>query len=259
MAVVDLKSAYRSVHIRPDEQTITGLKWQFSGQKQPLTMCDTRFPFGARKSPAIFNRITQAVARSLRQAHHHMVVYLDDFFVCGPDFLFCKATYDALILKLHDLGFQINWKKVVDPCQELVFLSIQINTMTGRLTFKPEKLSELCGLLRTFRQRKRASRSQSLAGKLCWASHVVPWGRTHLRSIYVLISSLKSPTHKCRLGDLQTDLTWWHYWLNNGENWRYIWPPTTALNVFIMPVLMVVEVSAAVTCFMRTGLMMFHV
>ena len=106
--------------------------------------------------------------------------------------------------------------------------------MTGHLSLKPEKLSELCGLIHTFRQRKRASRSQleSLAGKLCWASHVVPRGRTDLRSIYVLISSLKSPTHKCRLGDLQVDLTWWHYWLNNGENWRHIWPPTTALDVF---------------------------
>ena len=85
------------------------------------------------------------------------------------------------------------------------------------------------GLLHTFRQRKRASRSQleSLAGKFYGASHVVPWGRTHLRSIYVLISSLKSPTHKCRL----SGLTWRHYWLNNGENWWHIWPPTTAPNV----------------------------
>ena len=84
MAVVDLKSAYRSVHICPDEQCITGLQWQFSGQKQPLTMCDTRFPFGARKSPAIFNCITQAGAHSLRQAGHHVVVYLDDLFRVWP-------------------------------------------------------------------------------------------------------------------------------------------------------------------------------
>ena len=53
MAVVDLKSAYRSVHIRPDEQCITGLQWQFSGQKQPHTMCDTRLPF-AHESPQQF-------------------------------------------------------------------------------------------------------------------------------------------------------------------------------------------------------------
>ena len=106
--------------------------------------------------------------------------------------------------------------------------------MTGRLTLKPGKLTELCGLLHTFGQRKRASRSQleSLVGELGRARHVLPWGRTHLRSIYKLVPSLKSPTHKCRFGDLQTDLTWWHYWLNNGENWRHIWPPTTAHNVF---------------------------
>ena len=166
MAVVDLKSAYRSVHIRPIEQTITGLQWQFSGQKQPLTMCDKRLPFGARKSPAIFNPITHAVARCLCKAGHHVVVYFDDFFVCGAHFLSCKTTYDAFILNFRDLGFQINWKKVVDPCQQLVFLGIQINTMTGRLTLKPEKLPELCGLQHTFWQRKQASRSQleSLTG-----------------------------------------------------------------------------------------------
>ena len=78
-------------------------------------MCDTCLPFGAPKFPAIFNCITQAVACSLRQADNHVVVYLDDFFVFGPDFLFCKATYDALILKLRDLGFQINWKKNRGP------------------------------------------------------------------------------------------------------------------------------------------------
>ena len=37
----------------------------------------------------------------------------------------------------------------MDPCQQLVFLRIQINTMTGRLTLKPEKLPELCMWLTT--------------------------------------------------------------------------------------------------------------
>ena len=46
-------------------------------KNNPLTMCDTCLPFGAHKSPAIFNHITQAVARSLCQTGHHVVVYLD--------------------------------------------------------------------------------------------------------------------------------------------------------------------------------------
>ena len=234
MAVVDLKSAYRSVHIRPAEHAITGLKWRFTNQSEPLIMCDTRLPFGARKSPAIFNRITQAVARSLRRDGHHVVVYLDDFFVCGPDFDSCKATFDVLITLLRGLGFQISWKKIVDPCQRLAFLGVQIDTVTGLLSLKPEKVQEVLNLLDIYQQRKRASRNQleSLAGKLCWASHVVPWGRAHIRSIFSLMSSLKSPTHKCRLGDLQPDLHWWRYWLDSGLNWRHIWPPSEQLNEY---------------------------
>jgi len=140
---------------------------------------------------------------------------------------------DALIVLLRRLGFQINWKKIVDPTQELVFLGIQINTLTGLLSLKPDKLQALVVLIDTYMQRTRASRTQleSLAGKLCWAAHVIPWGRAHIRSIYSLISSLKSPKHKCRLGDLHADLYWWRYWLNSGLNLRRIWPPQDTITV----------------------------
>ena len=160
-----------------------------------------RYPFTiwCSKIPAIFNRITEAVARSLHRNGHHVVVYLDDFFVCGPNFESCKSTFDALILTLRSLGFQINWNKIVDTTQQLVFLGVQIDTVAGILSLKSEKLSELVDLVENFKERKRASCNQleSLAGKLSWAAHVVPWGRVHIRSIFSLISSLKSPKHKC--------------------------------------------------------------
>ena len=66
MAVLDLKSAYRSVHIRDSEHCLTGLSWKFPGDSTPTFMLDSRLPFGSRKSPAIFNRLTQAVARIMR-------------------------------------------------------------------------------------------------------------------------------------------------------------------------------------------------
>ena len=58
MAKVDLKSAYRSVEIRHEHQTLTGLQWTFLGDSRPTTLLDKCLPFGAPKSPAAFNRIT---------------------------------------------------------------------------------------------------------------------------------------------------------------------------------------------------------
>ena len=80
-AKVDLKNAYRSVGISQSSQRVTVLQWDFQGQT--IYMTDTRLPFGARLSPGIFHRLTQAVKRILaRKGHDLIVVYLDDF----PDY-----------------------------------------------------------------------------------------------------------------------------------------------------------------------------
>ena len=69
-----------------------------------------------------------------------------------------------------------------------------IDTVSGELSLKPDKLMELIDLMQKFLGRKRASRRQmeQLAGKLCWAAHVVPWGTAHTRPIFTLLSSLKA-------------------------------------------------------------------
>lgn len=59
-ANVDLKPAYRPVPIHPSNYKFTGIKWQFSNSSVKY-LYDTRLPFESRKSPDIFNWITQAV------------------------------------------------------------------------------------------------------------------------------------------------------------------------------------------------------
>ena len=61
LAKVDLHAAYRSVGLHPSQFPLTGLKWTFSGESEPRYFVDTRLPFGARQSPYIFHRLTQAV------------------------------------------------------------------------------------------------------------------------------------------------------------------------------------------------------
>ena len=197
-------------------------------------MCDTRLPFGSRKSPSIFNRITQAVVRAMNSRGYDTLAYLDDFIVTGSDFHSCKAALDALIILLRSLGFQINWAKIQDPSQSVTFLGVNIDSVAGELSLKPDKLQEVLAIIRDFQRRRRASRKQleRLAGKLIWDSHVTPWGRSHVKSVYSLISTLRLPGHKGLLVPIQWDLTWWATWLSTGRNRRCIWPSQTTLDVY---------------------------
>lgn len=226
MAKVDLKSAYRSVAIKPAHRQFTGLKWTFRGDASPTYMVDTRLPFGARHSPFVFNRITQAVKRIYQKLGHDLVVvYLDDFWIAAPSQCDCLHALNELIGLLRQLGFQINWNKVEGPTQRLTFLGIQIDTVAGHLSLNDTKTNALLLTLEEFLSRTRASRRQleRLAGRLSWASCVVPWGRLHVRRIFDLISTLKESGHKCRLFDIHQDLRWWKVFLNAGTNRRLIW------------------------------------
>lgn len=79
LAKVDLKSAYRSVKISQNSQTVTGFQWNFNGRT--IYMKDTKLPFGAKLSVGIFHRLTQAVKRMMaRKGYDQIIVYLGRFF-----------------------------------------------------------------------------------------------------------------------------------------------------------------------------------
>ena len=212
-AKIDLKSAYRSVNIHPSNYQLTGLKWQFKGNDKPTYIIDKRLPFGARKSPAIFHRLTQAVRRMMeKQGHSDIVVYLDDFLVIAPTPEQCRESMSSLIALLRRLGFAINWNKVEDPCQIITFLDIQLNSNDLTLSLPQPKLQELICLLADFKSKKRASKKQfqSLAGKLNWACRVVQGGRVYLRRVLNLMNTLSLSHHKARLNDsFLKDIEWW--------------------------------------------------
>ena len=94
MAKVDLRHAYRSVHINPNNYQATGLKWKFKGAKKFTYFVDTRLPYGGRRAPGIFNRLTQAVKRMMASRGYKLiVVYLDYFLVLGATWAECKEVF----------------------------------------------------------------------------------------------------------------------------------------------------------------------
>ena len=213
MAKLDLESAFRSVPLHPDEFEVTGMKFKFPGNSRSSYLYDTRLPFGAKKSPSIFNRLTQSVRRMMaKRGYHRLIAYLDDFLIVAPTKEECKAALNTLLRLLRDLGFAISYNKVEAPTQIITFLGIQISSLDMRLSLPEEKATTLESLLDSFADRRHATRTQlqSLAGKLNWACQVVTGGRTFLRRILSSIDALAKPRHKLRLDSLFfADLRWW--------------------------------------------------
>ena len=124
LSKVDLRHAYRSVLIHPSNYEATGLKWQFKGNKLKYSfLVDSRLPFGARKSPEIFHRLTQAVRRIMaKRGFDTIIVYLDDFLIVGETKEACQLAFDTLITLLQHLGFEISWRKVIGLHKNWSFL-----------------------------------------------------------------------------------------------------------------------------------------
>jgi hypothetical protein len=216
-AKVDLKAAYRSVPIHPDNYSATGLQWLFSGETEPRFLFDSRLPFGSNKAVSHFHRLSQAIRRCMvRRGFTGIVAYIDDFFIAAPTYSECNKWMHVLIGLLRKLGFLISWKKVVGPTQKLQFLGVDIDTTQCTLSLNRDKLDKLQQQLHTFSKRKRASKQQlqSLAGSLNWACQAIRGGRFFLRRIIDTLNLLQRQNHKARLTtDFHRDVQWWHAFL----------------------------------------------
>ena len=221
-AKVDLKSAYRSVEISKSSQKATGLKWVFNGKETYLR--DTRLCLGAKLSPGIFHRLTQAVKRMMsRRGYDLLIVYLDDFLIIADSKEKCAAALNCLIQLLRKLGFSIHWGKVVDPTNCITFLGIELDSVSMSLNLPHSKLDSFKLELQEFLQRKRASKRQlqAIAGRLSWAAGVVKGGRVFLRRIFDQIGILKLASHKTVISpEMRNDLLWWSTFLEtfNGRS-----------------------------------------
>ena len=120
-------------------------------------MFDARLPFGARKSPGIFHRLTQSIRRMMKRRGFTVIAYLDDFLVIGDTMQECMEAMNTLISLLRELGFAIAWNKTEGPSQNITFLGIHIDTLSLTLSLPAEKVENMLCLLASFKSRTRAS------------------------------------------------------------------------------------------------------
>jgi hypothetical protein len=212
----DLVSAYRHLPVWPDHWDLCGFLWD------GVYYVDLRLCFGYRRAPYVFYKVSNFIKR-IGQKYYSVcliVPYLDDFLILSPgatkEEAYKNACHDAANFRrcLQEMGWEISEKKSVGPTQLVVFLGIQLDLVAKTISLPQDKLNKLMLQLEEFNTRTTAKkrRLQKLAGCLNFACSVIKGGRTFLRRVIDLISSISEDARHIPVeltDDFKLDIRWW--------------------------------------------------
>ena len=205
MAKFDIESAYRLIPVHPDDRPMLGMKW-----KGKLYI-DSVLPFGLRSAPKIFNAMADALQWVMEQhGVRTMMHYLDDYLVLGgPDSDECERDLEVALQVCQQLGVPIAAHKTEGPGEVLTF---ELDTRRMEVRLPRDKLRRLQQEIPKWQARRACQKREllSLIGQLQHACCVVKPGRSFLRRMIDLASTVRELHYKVRLNKgFQSDLQWW--------------------------------------------------
>ena len=206
LSKLDIKEAYRMVPVYQEDWLLLGMQWHGA------SYVDTRLPFGLRSAPKIFT----AVADTLQWIMAHQGLkcflhYLDDFLFVEPPNSAGSAMRTALSL-WDSLGVPVAPNKAQGPRTSLVFLGIELDSVSLTARLPADKLTRLQQLVHEWGDKKACLKREllSLIGVLQHAASVVRFGRCFLPRMIDLSSTVSELHHHIRLNrEFRSDLQWW--------------------------------------------------
>ena len=186
MAKFDIECAYRNIPIIPQERYLLGMSWR------DQFYVDLALPFDLRSAPYIFNSVAEVVEWILQNNYSIKFIlhYLDDFLTIAPgDTSECANNVTAARLVFSRLGLPLHPTKCEGPTTLLVFLGIELDSVSQTARLPQEKLAETRRLLNKWAGKRWCSRTEleSLIGTLHHVCKVVPLGRSFLRRMINLL------------------------------------------------------------------------
>ena len=217
LAKMDVSEAYRIVPVHPDDKHLLGINWQ--GQ----VYIDATLPFGLRSAPLIFTALADGLQWVLEQRGvSYIAHYLDDFITIGPpNSNQCFRNLHIITETCRELGIPLAPHKLVGPTTCIVFLGIEIDTITMELRLPQDKLDKLKELLSNwiFFTYCKPEDLESLLGHLNHACSVVKPGRSFISRLIQLLTKAKQRHWRTiRINkEAQSDIRWWHTFI---ESWN---------------------------------------
>ena len=222
MGKIDLKNAFRLTPVRKQDWNLLGIHWQ---SKWYFDKC---LPFGLRSSPALFNRLANALEWIMHHNYHvtHIIHYLDDFFTAGPpNTNTCQSNMDAMARACSVINAPTKPEKTEGPSTTITFLGIQLDSMTMQASITAKRKEELLVAIADILTKRTCTKQQllSVIGKLAFTCKVVPPGRIFLRCLIDLSTTVGPIHHHVTLNsEARADLSWWKQFLPD-------WPGSSLL------------------------------
>ena len=201
---IDLSRAYRQIFIDP--LNIAQVSYVFDGKM----FFNCTLTMGAKSSARCRQMVSSVVVFIYAKNKFFAVNYIDDFgSACKAEE--ADAAFSCLRSILVKMGLQEALDKAVLPSTFMVFLGIQVNTITMTLTIPESKWLEICQVLREWQQKQAASlkETQVLTGLLNFACRCVRSGRVYLSRILNFLRTLPTFGKKEITQQVREDISWW--------------------------------------------------
>ena len=207
MVKIDIKSAYRTVPVHPQDWWLLGMQWEGA------YYVDTTLPFGLRSAPKIFTAITDAAEWILKERGVQFCLhYLDDYLIIGPNQEQCARDLRIVLSTFAELGLPVAKSKLEGPATCLTFLGFEIDSVLLEMRLPKDKLHDLQVTTSAWAGRRSCWKKEleSLVGKLAHASRAVRPGKTFLRSLIELVKGIRKDFHHIRMNAAaRSDIYWW--------------------------------------------------
>ena len=201
----DLKHYYRQIFVDPGD--IPKLWYQFDS----CLYFDATLPMGMTSLCYVTQRVLNAISFLMEKAGYSCVNYIDD--LGGADTPE-KATmaFDYLGDLLCKIGILKSTTKATPPCHVMVFLGIELNSVSQTLRSDDSRLADIKSITSLWLNKSTATLKeiQSLVGTLSFAASCVREGQLFFSRILVLLKICPKKSVIWTSDQATKDILWWN-------------------------------------------------
>ena len=212
MGSIDLRHAYYSIGIAPEQQKYLRFVWK--GQLFQFTAC----PNGLACMPRLFTKLLKPVYAKLRSQGYVNSGFIDDSILCGDTYQLCCENIFHTEDLMSRVGFIVNLKKSVRiPTKRLVFLGNIIDSEQMKVFLPQNKTDQIvleCTQLYYAKQAKIRELAHVI-GLLVSAFSAVQFGKLHYRELEkgkTVALKLVCGNFDAKMGinwKMKRELNWW--------------------------------------------------